>query len=103
MDFNNDHNKFLRAKERVEELKKFYSSLIWYVLVITSLAIVNYLTNGFSYAWFLWAALGWGIGLVFHALKAFRWSPMLNKEWEERKIQEFMEREDKDEPIDRWD
>ena len=53
-------NKYLRAKERVEELKKFYSSLFWYIIVISFLAWLNYYTNGWSYMWFLWAAFGWG-------------------------------------------
>lgn len=89
-------NKYLRAKERVEELKKFYSNLTSYLIIIPSLAIINYLTNGFSYAWFLWAALGWGIGLIFHAAKAFGWSPIFNKDWEERKIKEYMDRDDQE-------
>ncbi len=88
-------NKYIRAKERVEELKKFYSNLTSYVLVISFLAIINYYTNGWSYAWFLWAAFGWGIGIVFHAVGVFQWNPFFNKDWEERKIKEFMD-QDKD-------
>ena len=88
-------NKYFRAKERVEELKKFYSNLTSYVLVIAFLAAINYYTNGWSYAWFLCAAFGWGIGIVFHAVKAFQWNPLFNKDWEERKIKEFMDN-DKD-------
>lgn len=102
MDFNKDHNRYVRAKERVEELKKFYSSLLWYVIVISMLAFINWYTNDFAYMWFLWAAFGWGIGLVFHAIKAFGWAPMFNKSWEERKIQEFMREEDDSEYGDRW-
>jgi len=86
-------NKYFRAKERVEELKKFYSNLTSYVLVIAFLAAINYYTNGWSYAWFLWAAFGWGIGIVFHAVKAFQWNPYFNKDWEERKIKEFMDQD----------
>jgi len=86
-------NKYFRAKERVEELKKFYSNLTSYVLVIAFLAAINYYTNGWSYAWFLWAAFGWGIGIVFHAVKAFQWNPYFNKDWEERKIKEFMDKD----------
>ena len=84
-------NKYLRAKAKVEELKKFYSNLTSYIVVITGLAIINYYTSGFGYMWFLWPALGWGIGLAFHAAKAFEWSPIFNKDWEERKIREYMD------------
>ena len=88
-------NKYLRAKERVAELKKFYTSLIGYVLVISMLAALNYYTNGWSYMWFLWAAFGWGIGLLFQAAKAYRWSPFMGKNWEERKLKEFLDEEEK--------
>ena len=35
-----------------------------YVIVISILAMINLLTS--SYPWFLWHALGWGIGLALH-------------------------------------
>lgn len=96
MDYNTDkQNKYLRAKERVAEIKKFYTGLISYVVVISMLAAVNYYVNQWSYMWFLWAAFGWGVGLVFQAAKAYQWSPFMGKNWEERKLKEFMEEEDK--------
>ena len=88
-------NKYLRAKERVEHLRKFYNNLTSYILVISFLAIINYWSNQWSYMWFLWAAFGWGIGLIFQAAKAYQWSPFMGKNWEERKLKEFMEEEDK--------
>jgi hypothetical protein len=39
--------------------------------------------------------LGWGIGLFFHAMKVFNWFPFFNKEWEEKKIKQYMEQEKK--------
>jgi hypothetical protein len=94
MQMDNQENRYLRAKERVAEMKKFYSSLIFYVIFISFLAALNYYTNQWRYMWFLWAAFGWGIGLVFQAAKAFDWAPFMNKSWEEKKIREFMEKED---------
>ncbi|BFP39315.1 2TM domain-containing protein [Flavobacteriaceae bacterium GF1] len=99
MDYRKDENKYLRAKERVDELKKFYGNLTSYVLVITGLAILNYYTNGWSYMWFLWAAFGWGIGLIFHAIGTFNLNPFFGKDWEKRKIKELM---DKDENQRKW-
>ncbi|MEW7278376.1 2TM domain-containing protein [Aquimarina sp. 2201CG1-2-11] len=84
--------KYQRARERVEELKKFYNKLSSYVIVIALLAGLNYYQNEWRYAWFLWPAFFWGIGLMFHAIKAFRINPMF-KNWEERKIRKFMEEE----------
>lgn len=103
MDFKNTEkeNKYIRAKERVAEIKKFYTSLFFYIVFIAFLAGLNYYTNEWSYMWFLWAALGWGIGLIFQAAKAFNWNPFINKDWEERKIKELMDKDD--EPSkDRW-
>ena len=94
-------NKYLRAKERVADIKKFYTSLMFYVVFMISLGYLNYYSNQWRYMWFLWAAFGWGIGLVFQAAKAFRWTPFMNKDWEERKIKEFME-EDENELPNRW-
>ena len=96
----NKENKYIRARERVEALKKFYGNLTSYVLVISGLAALNYWVNGWSYMWFLWAAFGWGIGLAFQAVKTFNLNPFLGKDWEERKIKEFM---NDDESPRRWE
>ena len=86
--------KYLRAKERVEQLRKFYGNLTTYIVVISFLGFINYWTNGWSYMWFLWPAFGWGIGVTFHAFSVFNLNPFFGKGWEERKIKEYMEEED---------
>lgn len=88
-------NKYLRAEQRVAEIKKFYTGIISYVIFISLLGALNYYINEWRYMWFLWAAFGWGIGLVFQAAKAFQWNPFMGKNWEERKLKEFMEEEEK--------
>jgi len=97
----NKENKYIRAKEKVSRIKKFYSSLLSYVVFISFLAALNYYTNEWSNPWFLWAALGWGIGIIFHAFKTFNWMPYMNKDWEDRKIKEFMDK-DTESSNDRW-
>lgn len=87
-------NRYIKAKERVDVLKKFYANLTAYVLVISALALINYLTNDFRYMWFLWAAFGWGIGIFFHAVATFNLNPFFGKGWEERKIKQIMEEEE---------
>lgn len=84
-----------RAQERVSELKKFYSNLTSYILVISFLAGLNYYQNQWEHLWFTWPAFGWGIGVFFHAIKTYRVNPMFNKEWEEQKIRKYMEEEEK--------
>lgn len=99
MENSNNESKYIRARERVDELKKFYGNLTSYILVISALAFINYYTNEFAYMWFLWAAFGWGIGIIFHALHTFDLNPFFGKNWEKRKIEEFMK---EDEKLDKW-
>ncbi|KQC28725.1 2TM domain-containing protein [Flagellimonas eckloniae] len=99
MENSNKETKYLRAKEKVAKLKKFYANLSTYVFVISILALINYLVNGFSYMWFLWAAFGWGIGIFFHAVSTFDLNPFFGKSWEQRKIKQLM---DEDEKTQKW-
>ena len=99
MEIDKKESKYIRAKERVDKLKKFYTNLTSYVVVISGLAALNYWLNGFSYMWFLWAAFGWGIGIIFHAINTFNLNPFFGKDWEERKIKEFM---DEDKQQKKW-
>lgn len=82
--------RYLKAQEKVKDIKSFYGNLTAYLIVIPFLAFINYQTMGWEYMWFLWPALGWGIGLLFHAIRVFSVNPFFGKEWEERKIREFM-------------
>jgi len=95
MENNNKDTKYLKAKRRVAEIKEFYISLTSYVIFISALAALNYYTNQWRNAWFLWAAFGWGIGLIFQAMKVYRGVSFLGKNWEERKLKEFMEEEER--------
>jgi len=93
MEIENKESKYIRAKERIYALKKFHKHLTSYVFVIIGLAVVNYLTDGWRYMWFLWVAFGWGIGLFFHAINTYGFNPFFGKNWEKRKIEELMEKE----------
>ncbi len=85
--------KLIRAQERVAEIKKFYSGIISYVFVIGGLGALNYYIDSWNYPWFLWAAFGWGIGIIINAIKLFGRNPFFNKDWEQRKIKEIMDKE----------
>ena len=88
-------NKYIKAKQRVEEEKGFYGNLIAYCIVVPSLSILNYWIDQWEFPWFLFSALGWGIGVFFHAVKVFKWNPIMGKDWENRKLKQFMEEEDR--------
>ena len=89
-----ESSKYIKALERVEEIKGFYSSIIAYCIVIPILIYVN-LTYVPQFHWFWFPIMGWGIGLVIQGFKAFAYNPFLGKGWEERKIQEYMNHEEK--------
>ncbi len=77
----------------MEQIKGFYWHLFTYILIIPILGVVNYLTTDFP--WVIFPALGWGIGLAIHWFAIFMRHSMFGKQWEERKIREFMQ-EDED-------
>lgn len=85
----NENMAYLKAKERVEKLKGFYSNLISYCCVIPLLVFINLRTS--SYQWFWFPMFGWGMGLTFHAFETFGYG----KSWEEKKIQEIINKENK--------
>ena len=91
-----NENKYIKAKDKVKKIKKFYNSLISYVVFIGFLAGLNYYIGGWRHPWFLWLAIAWGVGLVYQARKAFDWNPFVNRNWERRKIQEFMNEDNKE-------
>lgn len=84
----NEDTAFFRAKERVEKLKGFYGNLTSYCIVIPILIIIN-LNSAKNFQWFWFPMLGWGMGLTFHAFETFGYG----KTWEERKIQEILNKE----------
>ena len=89
-----EEERYFQAKKRVEEIKGFYGNLISYIAVNIGLMVVNLLTSP-NYLWFFWPLLGWGIGVFFHEMKVFNFMPFFGKDWEEKKIKEYMEKEEK--------
>lgn len=65
-------NRGLRQATRtpVDKKTKFYRHLTAYVAVVGGLAVLN-LTRNPDKLWVLWVAMGWGIGVAFHAFKVF--------------------------------
>ena len=88
-----EEERYFKARKRVEEIKGFYGNLIAYVVVNIGLVVLNLLTSP-GYLWFFWPMLGWGIGVLFHGMKVFDFMPFFGKDWEEKKIKEFMDKEE---------
>ncbi len=94
METNNEmeSERLSKIHKKVEDIKGFYGNLAAYVLVITGLAILNLVTYA-KYLWFIYPAVGWGIGVLIHWMAVFNKIPFLGRAWEEKKIRELMEKE----------
>lgn len=83
---------YLKAQKRMEDIKGFYGHVMSYVLVNAGLAVLNLVTYP-KYWWFLYPLIFWGIGLGIHAMAVYNFVPFLGKDWEEKKIQQIIEKE----------
>jgi len=85
-----------RARKRVKAIAGFYRHLAIYIIVNVFLIATNYfnLDPGEKFLQFntFSTALFWGIGVLFHALGVFGPNVFLGRDWEEKKIKEFMNR-----------
>ena len=77
--------------EQVRAIKDFYTHLTSYVLVITLLFIINFIT-GTGYIWAWWPAMGWGIGIISHGLSAFEVLNFFGPDWEKKQIEKRLGR-----------
>ncbi len=88
-------DRYLKAQKKVEDLKGFYGNLTSYIVVNIGLLILNLITSP-SHLWFFYPLLGWGIGVAIHGMSVFNYMPFLNRDWEEKKIQELMKKDQTD-------
>lgn len=92
-----EEDAYLRAKKKLEKLVGFYWHLAVYIVVnmfIIIMVVVN--TDPGESIWQFGTfatAFFWGIGLLFHFLGVFGPGFLFGKNWEERKIKEFMEKD----------
>jgi hypothetical protein len=84
-----EENAYYKAKRQVDELRKFYTSLISYCVVIPVLIFINLRFNP-QYNWFWFPTFGWGFGLTMKGFRVFGYS----SNWEECKIQQILNKEE---------
>jgi len=89
---------YVRARKHVEDLKGFYYSIASYCIVIPFLIFINYRTS-WSFQWFWFPVLGWGLGILIQAYSLFVNDGVFGRGWEKRKMEQFM----KDEENNKWD
>ncbi len=92
----------ISIRRRVHRLAEFYRHLLVFVIAIGLLWILNALTIQASNRpatwtswWAIWATMGWGIGLFVHAITVLPVWGFFSQDWEDRKVQELLERERK--------
>ncbi len=92
-----ENDKYERAAKRVKRIKGFYTHLLVYIVINLMIVAINIqdLDPGESYfQWHNFTTLGfWGIGILAHGMSVFMPSMILGKNWEERKIQEYMDKQ----------
>ena len=88
---NTDEN-YRAAQIRVHARLKFYRDIITYVVVVSGLFVLDWLTGGDW--WVQWVAGIWGGLLLLDALNVFVLRTFFGKEREERMIQNELRRRD---------
>ena len=95
-----DQKKYDRAKKKIKDIKGFYSHLTVYLIVNIGITLLR--LNVFEGRWefeapvwtYLLTPFFWGIGLAFHGLFVFQHKFSFFRNWEKKKIQQYMDRED---------
>jgi hypothetical protein len=86
-----DEKLYNQAKKKVRRKRNFYSHLAMYVALSTFLTFVNWYTSP-GHWWVVWVWVGWGIGVFFNGLGLYKRNILFSDSWEEKKIQEEMEK-----------
>jgi hypothetical protein len=86
-----EHEKTMKAAKQVEAITGFYIHLVVFVLVMAILLAGNWLATPDVW-WVQWPFLGWGIGVLAHALIVFGSMPSFITRWQLRKIKDLKDR-----------
>lgn len=84
-----NNHAYREARRQVERKLGFYTHLAVYLTVNTGLVAFNLLAVP-ERTWSAFPLLGWGIGLLFHALAVFLAAPKAR--WKQRMIEQEMNR-----------
>nr|WP_321223049.1 2TM domain-containing protein [uncultured Psychroserpens sp.] len=87
---------YLRAQKKVKAIMGFYWHLASYI-IINIFIIIVITSNGVGlFSFGTWStAIFWGIGLFFHFVGVYGPNFFFGKNWEQRKIKELMDKDEK--------
>ncbi|PKB17867.1 2TM domain-containing protein [Flavobacterium sp. 5] len=96
-EFSTDEN-YNIAYKKVKRIKGFYSHLKVYFIVNAIILISSfnrdYIGNSGFWNWHTFStAIFWGIALIAHGATVFGTDLFFNDDWEQKKIQNYMEKE----------
>lgn len=79
------------ALEYVRDIKGFYIHALNYGIVVLALFALNMWANP-NVWWFIWVALGWGLGLLSHGLSVFEVFNPFSEQWELEQVRKRLAR-----------
>lgn len=88
---------YIRAKEKLRNLKIFYVHLIGYFILIALLSYNLYIldeTNIYSDLFFkliIIFMVSWTVFIAFHAWNVFKGRLFFKQSWEDKKLKEYMD------------
>lgn len=104
-----DRDKYERARKKVDAIKGFHSHLKAFIIINLFILLIraNFLSlfriDSFDpqfERWLDWNVWGtfviWGIALLLHGIYVYRFNFGFIKRWEERKIREYLNQQNKD-------
>jgi len=94
---NSNDLRYAAAKKRVKQLKGFYIHFLVYVLVNAIIIFLKYQKHG-EIQFYDWGIGLWGMGLAAHGFTVFVPNFILGRNWEEKKIRELMDKNNKFKP-----
>jgi hypothetical protein len=86
--------RLILALRQSDSVKGFWIHFIAFAVVMPVLLVIN-LVGSPSPWWVQWPFLGWGIGLIVHAIAVFGLGGWLGPAWEEKRINDYIERHDR--------
>ncbi|MBQ0769365.1 MAG: 2TM domain-containing protein [Bizionia sp.] len=98
-----EQERYQRAAKRVKQMKGFYTHALVYTVINIMIVVINIQNLDPGESYFQWhnftTLFFWGLGLLAHGLSVFVPTFIMGKDWEERKIREYMEKS----KSNRWD
>ncbi len=79
------------AFRQVRKMRGLYSHMMSYVIVMSGLAAINLILMPHR-IWFIFPLLGWGVGLLSHAVSVLNILPWFGPEWERRQVEKRLGR-----------